>query len=180
MMDVKDLKRLMDAMATAGVDELEFEWDGSEERPGGRVALRRAPPVVGPDPGRVAPPAAAVATAGEAGPAAVMASLSSGSGANASPGPTLPHAVAVSATPTTGVEVLAPIVGTYYAAASPDAADFVRVGDRVKVGQVLCIIEAMKLMNEIEAEVAGTVVEILVRNEDPVEYGQPLFRIAPG
>jgi acetyl-CoA carboxylase biotin carboxyl carrier protein len=77
------------------------------------------------------------------------------------------------------VEVLAPIVGTFYAAPSPDAADFVRVGDRVKVGQVLCIIEAMKLMNEIEAEVAGTVVEILVRNEDPVEYGQVLFRIAP-
>jgi acetyl-CoA carboxylase biotin carboxyl carrier protein len=185
MMDVKDLKRLMDAMAAAGVAELEFEWDGSEERPGGRVALRRTPPVAPPDPGPAAPPATVPATApaaapGEAGPAAVMASLSSGSGASASPGPTLPHAVAVSAAPPTGVEVLAPIVGTYYAAASPDAADFVRVGDRVKVGQVLCIIEAMKLMNEIEAEVAGTVVEILVRNEDPVEYGQPLFRIAPG
>jgi acetyl-CoA carboxylase biotin carboxyl carrier protein len=78
-----------------------------------------------------------------------------------------------------GTDVVAPIVGTFYAAPSPDAQVFVHVGDQVKVGQVLCVIEAMKLMNEIEAEVAGTVVEILVRNEDPVEYGQVLMRIAP-
>jgi acetyl-CoA carboxylase biotin carboxyl carrier protein len=176
MMDVKDLKRLMDAMAAAGVAELELEWDGSEERPGGRVALRRPSPTVAP--GSPAPPPAAAST--EPAPAAVLTSLASGSGTStAPPPPALGQAVGVPAGPSAGIEVLAPIVGTFYAAASPDAPDFVRVGDRVKVGQVLCIIEAMKLMNEIEAEVAGTVVEILVRNEDPVEYGQTLFRIAP-
>ena len=77
------------------------------------------------------------------------------------------------------IEVAAPIVGTFYASPSPDAPLFVRVGDRVQAGAVLCIIEAMKLMNEIEAEVSGVVREILVRNEEPVEYGQALFRLEP-
>ncbi len=77
------------------------------------------------------------------------------------------------------VEVVAPIVGTFYAAPSPDAPPFVRVGDRVSPGTVLCIIEAMKLMNEIEAETSGVVREVLVDNGQPVEYGQTLFRIEP-
>lgn len=76
-----------------------------------------------------------------------------------------------------GQPVKAPIVGTYYSASSPDAPAYVKVGDRVKSGQVLCIIEAMKLMNEIEAEMDGTIVEILVKNAEPVEYGQTLFMI---
>ena len=74
--------------------------------------------------------------------------------------------------------VTAPLVGTYYAAASPDAEPFVQVGDTVKKGQTLGIIEAMKLMNEIESEYDGTVKEILVKNEDVIEYGQPMFVIA--
>ncbi|MCI8888419.1 MAG: acetyl-CoA carboxylase biotin carboxyl carrier protein [Hungatella sp.] len=73
--------------------------------------------------------------------------------------------------------VSSPLVGIFYSASSPDAEDFVKVGDRVKKGQVLGIIEAMKLMNEIESEYDGVVEAILVRNEDVVEYGQPLFRI---
>ncbi len=77
------------------------------------------------------------------------------------------------------VEVTAPIVGTFYASSSPEAPPYVKEGDRVNAGTVLCIIEAMKLMNEIEAEVAGKVVEILVRNEEPVEYGQVLFTLDP-
>lgn len=76
-----------------------------------------------------------------------------------------------------GQPVKAPIVGTFYSASSPDAPAYVKVGDRVKSGQVLCIIEAMKLMNEIEAEMDGTIVEILVKNAEPVEYGQTLFMI---
>jgi acetyl-CoA carboxylase biotin carboxyl carrier protein len=76
-------------------------------------------------------------------------------------------------------KVTSPMVGTFYRAPSPDAPSFVDVGDRVEEDTVLCIIEAMKLMNEIESEVAGTVVEVAVRNEDPVEYGQVLFRIDP-
>jgi acetyl-CoA carboxylase biotin carboxyl carrier protein len=170
-MDVKELKRLMDAMKAAGVAELELEWDGSEDRPGGRVALRRegVAAASGVPSLPALPPVDAAATAF----AAPAATAPAGGAAAAS--------VAVSAAETkpSGVDVVAPIVGTFYASPSPDAGVFVRVGDQVKVGQVLCVIEAMKLMNEIEAEVAGTVVEILVRNEDPVEYGQVLMRIAP-
>ena len=73
----------------------------------------------------------------------------------------------------------APMVGTFYRAPSPDAQPFVREGDRVKKGQVVCIVEAMKLMNEIESKVAGRVVKVLVENAQPVEYGQPLFLLEP-
>src|SRR5579872_111896 len=75
--------------------------------------------------------------------------------------------------------VKSPIVGTYYDAPSPDAPPFVKVGDTVEPGQVLCIIESMKLMNEIEAEMAGTLVHKLVENGRPVEYGEALFAIRP-
>jgi oxaloacetate decarboxylase alpha subunit len=75
------------------------------------------------------------------------------------------------------VTIVAPMVGTFYRASSPDAAPYVSVGDEVEVGQPLCIIEAMKLMNEIESEVKGRVVSILAENAQPVEYGQPLFVI---
>jgi len=71
------------------------------------------------------------------------------------------------------------MVGTFYASPSPDSPAFVQVGDTVSKGQVLCIVEAMKLMNEIEAEVAGVVAEILVENGQPVQFGQELFRIRP-
>ena len=77
------------------------------------------------------------------------------------------------------VTVTSPIVGTFYRSSSPDALPYVEVGDVVKKGQVLCIIEAMKLMNEIESEVDGKVVEVLLENAQPVEYGEPLFRIEP-
>jgi acetyl-CoA carboxylase biotin carboxyl carrier protein len=81
--------------------------------------------------------------------------------------------------PSNLLEITAPIVGTFYASASPDAPIFVKVGDKIEAGKVLCIIEAMKLMNEIEAETSGTIEEILVKNEEPVEYGQVLFRVSP-
>lgn len=162
MMDAKELKRLMEVMRDTGTAELELEWDGSERAPAGRVLLRRpeafvsnhAPMLMSASPAPFAPAAAP--------PVATEAPAANG-------------ATRV----IRGTEVTAPIVGTFYAAPSPDAANFVKVGDTVKVGQVLCIIEAMKLMNEIEAEVAGTVIEIVVRNEDPVEYGQVLMRIDP-
>ena len=98
----------------------------------------------------------------------------------------VPAAAAVSAAPAAASEVsenaggnlmTSPLVGTFYSASSPDAEPFVKVGDTVKKGQVLGIIEAMKLMNEIESEYDGVVKEILVKNEEVVEYGQPLFRI---
>ena len=78
-----------------------------------------------------------------------------------------------------GVVVKSPIVGTFYRAPDPNSPPFVNVGDRVRVGQVLCIIEAMKLMNEIEAEVAGDVVKVHHESGQPVQYGDPLFTIRP-
>ncbi|MBI3324110.1 MAG: acetyl-CoA carboxylase biotin carboxyl carrier protein [Candidatus Omnitrophica bacterium] len=77
----------------------------------------------------------------------------------------------------TGIK--SPMVGTFYRAPAPDAPPFVEVGQEVEVGQVVCIIEAMKLMNEIKSDVAGRVVEVLVDNGDPVEFGQPLFSLEP-
>jgi acetyl-CoA carboxylase biotin carboxyl carrier protein len=76
-------------------------------------------------------------------------------------------------------KVLSPIVGTFYRAPSPDADAFVQVGQHVNVGDTLCIVEAMKLMNEIESDAAGTIVKILVENGQPVEYNQPVFVIKP-
>jgi acetyl-CoA carboxylase biotin carboxyl carrier protein len=78
------------------------------------------------------------------------------------------------------VDVLSPMVGTFYRAPAPDESPFVEVGESIRRGQTVCIIEAMKLMNEIEAEVNGQVVEILVQNGEPVEYGQALLRVNPG
>lgn len=75
------------------------------------------------------------------------------------------------------VMVKSPMVGTYYSAPAPDSPPFLQVGSQVEVGQVICIIEAMKLMNEIKSEIRGKVVELLVNNGDPVEFGQPLFRV---
>ncbi|NJM95072.1 MAG: acetyl-CoA carboxylase biotin carboxyl carrier protein [Acaryochloridaceae cyanobacterium CSU_5_19] len=77
------------------------------------------------------------------------------------------------------VEIISPMVGTFYRSPAPDEAAFVEVGDSIRRGQTVCIIEAMKLMNELEAEANGEIVEILVSNGEPVEYGQPLMRINP-
>jgi acetyl-CoA carboxylase biotin carboxyl carrier protein len=77
------------------------------------------------------------------------------------------------------VDVTSPIVGTFYASPAPDEPAFVQIGDRIQKTQTVCIIEAMKIMNEIEAEVAGELVEILVQNGQPVEFGQPLMRVKP-
>jgi acetyl-CoA carboxylase biotin carboxyl carrier protein len=95
-----------------------------------------------------------------------------------------PQASAPAAAPPTPAEeglhlVKSPIVGTYYEAPSPGAPPFIKPGDHVTAGQVLCIVEAMKLMNEIESDVTGEVVKLLVANGQPVEYGQPLFSIRP-
>jgi len=112
---------------------------------------------------------------------------------SAAPAPTAPLAVAPAvssqATPAAPapstpedeglVIVRSPIVGTFYTSPSPGSPEFIKIGDVVEVGQVLCIIEAMKLMNEIEAEVAGTVVQRLVTNGQPVEYGEKLYSIRP-
>ncbi|HEX9487485.1 MAG TPA: acetyl-CoA carboxylase biotin carboxyl carrier protein [Gemmatimonadales bacterium] len=90
-----------------------------------------------------------------------------------------PVAAAAPATPSHQVEIKSPMVGTYYSAPEPGAEPYVKAGSRVATGQVVCIIEAMKIMNEIESEVAGVVREVLVENAQPVEFGQLLFRVDP-
>jgi acetyl-CoA carboxylase biotin carboxyl carrier protein len=126
------------------------------EREGVRIRLRRDPP-----PAAAAPLGTAGAAAASPAAAAPVAAAAEGPGdANL-------------------LAIEAPMVGTFYRAPSPEAQPFVRDGERVKKGQVVCIIEAMKLMNEIESKVAGRVVKVLAENAQPVEYGQPLFLLEP-
>ena len=149
-MNQREIRRLADLLREYGLSEVEVEREGV------RVRLRRESAPVAP-----APASAAAAAPSQAAPAPVV--------------------VAPAAAPAEAhlLPVEAPMVGTFYRAPSPDAQPFVREGDRVKKGQVVCIIEAMKLMNEIESKVAGRVVKVLVENSQPVEYGQPLFLLEP-
>ena len=154
--DLIQLKRLMRAMRRYDLDEVELrEGDAS-------VVLRRAP--------RGADAAGAFAPS-LAGPSQFP--MDTGARAAASGVP------AASAIDPDLVTVTAPLIGTFYRASSPQARPFVEVGSAVHAGSVLCIIEAMKLMNEIESEVTGTVVEVLVDNGRAVEFGEALFRIRP-
>jgi acetyl-CoA carboxylase biotin carboxyl carrier protein len=147
-MDLRKLKKLIDLVQESGISELEITE--GEERV--RIASGGAVSVT---PLAATAPAAPVAAA--AAPAAAVA---------AAPAPVAE-----------GHVVKAPMVGTFYRAPAPDAKPFVEVGDSVKEGQTICVIEAMKLMNEIEADASGTVKAILVENGQPVEYGQALFII---
>lgn len=97
----------------------------------------------------------------------------------AAPAATPAAAPAAPAARTGGMVIKAPIVGTFYRAAAPEAPSYVNVGDKVRKGQVVCIVEAMKLMNQIESDVEGTVVEVLIENGSPVQFGQELFRLGP-
>ncbi len=155
-MDLDKIQRLLEIVAESGLNEVKVEeGDFKLTVRATPKAAEAAAPVV------MAAPAPAAAAA----PAPVAAAGS-------------PPAPAPAAEPGAGANeslVLAPIVGTFYEAPAPDADAFVAVGQRVEVGQTLCIIEAMKLMNEIQAEEAGTVTQILVKNGEPVEYDQPLF-----
>ena len=149
-MDLRKLKTLIELVETSGIAELEIQ-EGEE-----RVRITRA----------LAPSAhtvmmhAPMAQAPQAAPAAA---------------PAAPVAVPAVAEEPSGHVVKSPMVGTFYRAASPGAKAFVEVGDAVKEGDTLCIVEAMKLMNEIEADASGVVKAVLAENGQPVEFGQPLF-----
>lgn len=128
---------------------------------------------------------------GQAGYAGLpQADMSGSGGGTVAPPPIIPAmpvpAPSVSAPPSMAplandrlVDIASPMVGTFYRAPAPDEPPYINVGDRIRSGQVVCIVEAMKLMNEVEAEVSGEVVEILVENGQPVEYGQVLMRVNP-
>ena len=168
-MDVKDLKKLLDAVKEAEVGELVLETGDYKltVKRGGEIV--HAPPAQNASaPQQPSQPQPAQQPQAESVPQQ-----------EAQP-PAAPAEEEQEAPASNLDEIIAPIVGTFYAAPSPDAPNYVKVGSKVEAGAVLCIIEAMKLMNEIEAESAGVVKEILVENEEPVEYGQVLFRIEPG
>lgn len=158
-MDLKLIQSLIRMMKSGGLGELELE----DPKEGFRLRLKRgdsAPPAPAPSPivhvmqapGHAAAPALA--------PAAALAAST----------PAAPEAPV-------GTPIPSPMVGTFYRSPSPDAEPFLRVGGRIEVDSPLCIIEAMKVMNEIKSEVAGEVLEILVENGEPVEFGQPLFLV---
>ncbi len=160
-MDIRKIKKLIELLEESGVAEIEIR-EGEEA-----VRIARLPPagMAGHAP-QVVYAQAPMAPAPQAAPPVAAAAAAPATASNPAPvGGPGEHVVT------------APMVGTYYSAPSPGAKQFAAIGDEVKVGQVLCIIEAMKMMNQIESEVAGKVRAILVKNGEPVEFGQPLFII---
>ena len=156
-MDIRKIKKLIELLEESGIAEIEIK-EGEEavrisRMPTGAAAHLQAYAMPA-----LAPPMITPSQAAAAGAAAAAAEAPA----------------AARARPNEHV-ITAPMVGTYYSAPSPGAKGFVEIGDDVKVGQVLCIIEAMKMMNQIESDKAGRVTSIMARNGDPVEFGQPLF-----
>ena len=174
-MDLKDIKVIVDLMKKNAVSEFEMEEgdfkiklkrDSGKPRKGETVVVQEAAPMILPA-AAAAPVAAAVATAAPA-PATP-----------ATPATPAAAPAAALAPVAEGPEVKSPMIGTFYRKPSPDADSYVEVGSVVEPDTVVCIIEAMKVMNEIKAEVKGTIAEVLAEEGKPVEYGQALFRIEP-
>jgi len=158
-MDLRKLKKLIDLVQESGIAELEIT-EGEEKVKivkGGEATVTPIAPAAAPAP---APAGGAPASA----PAPAAAAPAAAAAAPEAPAPS-------------GHVLKAPMVGTFYRSASPESKPFVEVGQNVKTGETVCIIEAMKLMNEIEADATGMIKAILVENGQPVEYGQPLFII---
>lgn len=175
-----ELKSLLDWVNQSGdIEELSIKYGDIElalsKTPGGLSHLKAAPAPAAPAPAPAAP-----APAPEAPQAAAPAPAPTEASAQEAAAPAQqPKADTAAAGSGNGVEVKSPMVGTFYASPKPGADPFVKVGDTVEVGQVLGIVEVMKLMNNIEAKTAGTVTEILAENEDAVEHGQTLMIIEP-
>jgi len=164
-MTVDQIRELIQLVTETGITELEVERGDT------RVRIRRAgvagQEIVATTAGVLAPAAAAVGAGAGAGPSSGDAAAPAGPFETPREKPSDPNLVLVKS----------PIVGTFYESSAPDAPPFVSVGERIQPGKVLCIIESMKLMNEIEAEMAGIVESRLVMNGQPVEYGEALFAI---
>jgi acetyl-CoA carboxylase biotin carboxyl carrier protein len=153
--NLNDLKKVIDMMRKANLGEVNIEQEGL------KISLKKgAEPQVVLAPAAAAP-AAAPALAVAPAPAAALAA----------------PAAAVEAPKPEGLAINSPMVGTFYRASSPDAAPYVKEGDQVEIGQTVCLIEAMKLMNEIKSEIRGKVIKVMLENAQPVEFGQPLFII---
>ncbi|GAB3329804.1 acetyl-CoA carboxylase biotin carboxyl carrier protein [Larkinella ripae] len=158
-MDTKDIQKLIDFIAQSGLDEVSIETNEL------KLSVKRfgqAPLVTSQS---VLPAAAQPVLPAAPQPAA-----------SAAPSPAAP---APKTDTSNYLTIKSPMIGTFYRSAGPDADSFVEIGDEVKPGKTVCIIEAMKLFNEIESEVAGRIVKVLVENATPVEYDQPLFLVEP-
>jgi acetyl-CoA carboxylase biotin carboxyl carrier protein len=168
MIDLRYVKKLVDMLDESTVDSIEISSDKGmkiriSKTPSARAAMHAVAPVMhATHAAPVAPPA--VTLAAPVSPGAAVAAAAAAAKADAA---------------SKLVDVKSPMVGTFYSKPEPGAAPYVQVGSTVTKGQVLCIIEAMKIMNEIECEVSGTIREICVTDAHPVEFGQPLFRIDP-
>lgn len=162
-MDLKVIKSLLNLISDSDVNEVSIE-EGDF-----KIKIKKQPDVIskgGSAPVYMpAPPVAEVTVPQSPAPAAPA------------PAPAAPPAAPAASSNTTVIK--SPIVGTFYASPSPSDPAFVKAGDTISKGDVLCIVEAMKIMNEIEAEVSGKIVKVLVENSQPVEYDQPLFEIEP-
>ncbi|MGD8897283.1 MAG: acetyl-CoA carboxylase biotin carboxyl carrier protein [Acidobacteriota bacterium] len=170
-MDLSELKDILRILEEQEITEFELEHDGVKLR-----VCRSSPPVAA----RPAPPGSVLAAPPSPAPPAPVAGAVDGPAAGAAASGDAMSEDATEESEANGDSpVPSPIVGTFYRAPDPNSPPFVNVGDRVQVGQVLCIIEAMKLMNEIEAEVAGEIVKIHAENGQPVQYGDPLFTVRP-
>jgi acetyl-CoA carboxylase biotin carboxyl carrier protein len=158
MIDLDFVRSLIKSIEESDIHSIEIEHDGT------RIKLSKTPPG-GPNTG--------VAVAGHLAPAAILP------GALEAPSPAADSDPEVTGVISSAlIEIKSPMVGTFFRAPAPEAPVYVEVGSRVGVGDSLCIIEAMKLMNELECEVSGVIQEICVQNADPVEYGQVLFRVS--
>jgi acetyl-CoA carboxylase biotin carboxyl carrier protein len=155
-MDIRKVKKLIELLEESGISELEIS-EGEES-----VRISRHPRMA------MSPPASIAAPAAQTIPSA----------APSAPAAKLPATAAGEHKPRNDDQTItSPMVGTYYSASAPGAKPFVEIGMEIKVGQILCIIEAMKMMNQIESDKAGRVTAILAKNGEPVEFGQPLFII---
>jgi acetyl-CoA carboxylase biotin carboxyl carrier protein len=157
-MDLKEIKAIIDLMARNGLSEFELEKGDVKLRvkrgPTGEWTSSSTPSLPVPVPTIAAPAAAAL-------PVAIAPA----------------SALTPAGTPAAGTQIVSPMVGTFYRSPSPDSAAYVEIGQEVNEETVVCIIEAMKVMNEIKAEVSGVIVEVLAQNGKPVEFGKPLFSV---
>ena len=165
--DLGQLERLLSFMTEHGLEEFEYAHGDL------RIRLKKAIPQPS------AAPVLALPVA-QAAPIAIASPSAAGVSQAAAPQSASVPAVPAAAPAADEHIIKSPIVGTFYAGPSPEAGPFVRAGDFVEAGQTVCIIEAMKLMNEIEADIGGEVVRVLIENGQPVEYGEPLFALRPG
>ncbi|CCG98961.1 acetyl-CoA carboxylase, biotin carboxyl carrier protein [Fibrella aestuarina BUZ 2] len=154
-MSTQDIQQLIDFISKSGLDEVNIETSEL------KINVKRSASVTV---AAAAPAPVAIAAPAPAAPAAVPAQPA------AAPAPAAPAAPAANQ-----VTIKSPMIGTFYRSSNPETPSFVEVGDEIKPGKVVCIIEAMKLFNEIESEISGRIVKVLVENATPVEYDQPLF-----